>query len=571
MASTYSALKIELIGTGDQSGTWGASTNVNLGTAIEEAITGTVSVPFSSADVTLTLTNSNGSQTARNLRLNLTGTSGGARNLYIPATSGSYAFVKFYIVNNNLANTVTVAVVGTPGTTVAVPAGTSTFVYTDGTDVKVAINYFSGAIVSSSATITGGTITGSTINSTSIGATTASTGAFTTLSASSTVSGTGFSTYLASPPAIGGTAAAAGTFTSGTFTSISDSGNLTFTGTSNRILGDFTNATIANRVAFQTSTTDSNSIVGVLPNGTGTGSALQVYNNSTPTNASLGSWEVSSTAVTIASSIRGSGTYLPMVFNTNGNEQMRITTSGGISFGTSGTGYGTSGQVLQSNGNAAPTWTTISTGSGTVTSVSFTGGIVSVGTATTTPALTIAGTSGGIPYFSSGTAWASSAALASGAIVLGGGAGAAPATTTTGTGVVTALGITINTGSGGLVTNTGTATLTNKRVTTRSLAPVSTTGTVTPASDTYDQVNYSLTGTASFAVPSGTPTDGQKLNIRLYAASTQTVSWTTTSTGYRVIGVTLPTSVAAGKTVYVGCVWNSTDSFWDVVAVATQA
>ena len=58
----------------------------------------------------------------------------------------------------------------------------------------------------------------STINNTSIGATTASTGAFTTLSASSTVSGTGFSTYLASPPAIGGSAAAAGTFTTLTAT-----------------------------------------------------------------------------------------------------------------------------------------------------------------------------------------------------------------------------------------------------------------------------------------------------------------------------------------------------------------
>jgi hypothetical protein len=60
---------------------------------------------------------------------------------------------------------------------------------------------------------TSAAITGGTINNTSVGATTASTGAFTTLSASSTVSGTGFSTYLASPPAIGGTAAAAGTFT----------------------------------------------------------------------------------------------------------------------------------------------------------------------------------------------------------------------------------------------------------------------------------------------------------------------------------------------------------------------
>ena len=63
---------------------------------------------------------------------------------------------------------------------------------------------------------------------------------------------------------------------------------------------------------------------------------------------------------------------------------------------------------------------------GTVTSVSWTGGIVSVATPTTTPAFTVAGTSGGIPYFSSGTAWASSGALTASRIVLGGGAGAAP-------------------------------------------------------------------------------------------------------------------------------------------------
>jgi len=62
-------------------------------------------------------------------------------------------------------------------------------------------------------TLTSPAISGGTIDNASVGATTASTGAFTTLSASSTVSGTGFSTYLASPPAIGGTAAAAGAFT----------------------------------------------------------------------------------------------------------------------------------------------------------------------------------------------------------------------------------------------------------------------------------------------------------------------------------------------------------------------
>jgi hypothetical protein len=97
--------------------------------------------------------------------------------------------------------------------------------------------------------------------------------------------------------------------------------------------------------------------------------------------------------------------------------------------------------------------TTLS-GTGTVTSVGWTGGIVSVATATSTPAFTIAGTSGGIPYFNSGTTWATSAALAASALVVGGGAGAAPATVTTGTGVVTALGVAVGS-AGAVVVNGG--------------------------------------------------------------------------------------------------------------------
>ena len=83
MASTYSTLKVELIGTGEQTGTWGTTTNDNLSVALGEAITGSADVAFSSADVTVTLTDTNGAQTARNLRLNLTGTSGGVRNLIL--------------------------------------------------------------------------------------------------------------------------------------------------------------------------------------------------------------------------------------------------------------------------------------------------------------------------------------------------------------------------------------------------------------------------------------------------------------------------------------------------------
>lgn len=90
---------------------------------------------------------------------------------------------------------------------------------------------------------------------------------------------------------------------------------------------------------------------------------------------------------------------------------------------------GTNGQVLTSNGTTA-SWTTIA---GSVTSVAetFTGGLISVGgspiTSSGTLALTVAGTSGGIPYFSGASTWASSAALTANLPVIGGGAGASPA------------------------------------------------------------------------------------------------------------------------------------------------
>jgi hypothetical protein len=111
-------------------------------------------------------------------------------------------------------------------------------------------------------------------------------------------------------------------------------------------------------------------------------------------------------------------------------------------------------------------------GSGTVTSVaqSFTGGLISVAgspiTTSGTLALTVAGTSGGIPYFSSASTWATSSALAANAIMVGGGAGAAPSTVTTGTGVLTALGVAVGSAgavvvNGGVLGTPSSGTLTN--------------------------------------------------------------------------------------------------------------
>jgi hypothetical protein len=136
MASTYSDLKIELIGTGEQTGTWGTTTNNNFSIAFQEAITGSADVAFSSSDVTVTLTDTNGSQTARNLRLNLTGTSGGARQLIL---GSGCQIEKLYLINNGLADAVTVK--NTSGTGIAVPAGKSMFVYNNATNVVDAVTH----------------------------------------------------------------------------------------------------------------------------------------------------------------------------------------------------------------------------------------------------------------------------------------------------------------------------------------------------------------------------------------------------------------------------------------------
>lgn len=152
MASTYSALKIELIATGEQSGTWGTTTNNNLGdSALGEAITGSANVAFSSADVTVTLTDSNASQTARNLRLNLTGTSGGARNLIL---GSGCQIEKLYLVNNGLADAVTVK--NTSGTGIAVPAGKTMFVFNNGTNVVDAVTHLTSLTLGSALPVASG-------------------------------------------------------------------------------------------------------------------------------------------------------------------------------------------------------------------------------------------------------------------------------------------------------------------------------------------------------------------------------------------------------------------------------
>ena len=135
-----------------------------------------------------------------------------------------------------------------------------------------------------------------------------------------------------------------------TVTGVTDSGNLTFTGTGNRITGDFSNATLANRVAFQTSTVNGNTSIAIIPNGTSRTSNVILYNTGDTANSSRGYTSINAATVDIVSDITGTGTYLPTTFYTGGSERIRIDTSGNVGIGTASPNFGGNSVALAVNG-----------------------------------------------------------------------------------------------------------------------------------------------------------------------------------------------------------------------------
>lgn len=137
MPSSFSpSLRVELIGDGEQAGTWGRTTNTNLGTILEDAIAGYATVTTTAAKQALTVSNGAVDE-ARNAMLALNTTTGAAYEVYAPPVP------KLYAVANLAAYTVTVynsTVTGNTtaaGTGVAIPAGRQLFLMTDGTDFRV--------------------------------------------------------------------------------------------------------------------------------------------------------------------------------------------------------------------------------------------------------------------------------------------------------------------------------------------------------------------------------------------------------------------------------------------------
>ena len=133
--------------------------------------------------------------------------------------------------------------------------------------------------------------------------------------------------------------------------------------------------------------------------------------------------------------------------------------------------------------------------------------------------------------------------------------------------------VTLPTG-GTLSTLAGTETLTNKRITPRVSSTTSITSPLVWNSDNFDQ--YAATAQANaltINADSGTPTDGQKIIFRFKDNGTaRALTWTTgTSKSFRAVGVTLPATTVANKTVYVGCVYNTDAVRWDAIAVSQEA
>jgi hypothetical protein len=199
MASTYSQYKIELVGTGEQAGTWGTTTNNNFGSAtpgtyrgFEQAIGGKATIDLSAGGtIALTLTNSNAAQNARALFFDLSGSPSGAVTLQVPAIQ------KSYIVKNGSGQTVTVEISG--GTGVAVPNGSTTVVYADGTDVVTALNYAPALTLGAALPIASGG-TGST-STTFVNLTTNVTGTLPVANGGTGITsfGTGVATFLGTP------------------------------------------------------------------------------------------------------------------------------------------------------------------------------------------------------------------------------------------------------------------------------------------------------------------------------------------------------------------------------------
>ena len=547
MSSTFSNLKFELITTGEQSGTWGSTTNTNLGTAVEQAIVGMAtltSANFTSNVATLTLTNTNTAQNARALCLNIAaGAVSAAGTINVPAIE------KPYLIINGSSFTVTVKVTGLTG--VAVPAGKRTVVYNNGTDVGNQIDYLATLALGTALPVTSGgtgtttpaivagtnvTVSGTwpnqTINATGGGSVTsvAGTGTVNGLTLTGTVVNSGSLTLggsltgvnLASqvsgllPVANGGTATATPSLVAGS--------NITITGTwPNQTVtaasgpgGTVTSVTGTAPVVSSGGTTPDISMAAATTSVSG-------YLTSTDWNTFNGK-QAAGSYVTVGGALGtpSSGTLTNCTFPTL--NQNTTGTAAGLSsilaVASGGTGTASPSLVAGTNITISGTWPnqTVNAaggGGGTVTSVTGTAPVVSSGG--TTPAISMAAATTSVSGYLTSTDWNTfNGKQAAGSYVTAGGALGTPSSgtltnctfptlnqNTTGTAAGLSATLAVASGGTGVTSSTGSGSVvlsTSPSLTTPVLGTPSS-GNLTNC--TFPTLNQNTTGSAGSLVTTG--------------------------------------------------------------------
>lgn len=176
--STYSpSLRIELITTGDQAGTWGNTTNTNLGTLIESGICGYTSVGISSANQALTALNGAADQ-ARHQVIALTTSTGAPFSVYAPPAEKTYVLYNASSYTATIYNSTVLGNTTAAGAGVAIPAGKTMTVWSDGSNFYLQNTHFVGTVVGNvTGNVTGNADTATTAtnaNNINISATTSS-------------------------------------------------------------------------------------------------------------------------------------------------------------------------------------------------------------------------------------------------------------------------------------------------------------------------------------------------------------------------------------------------------------